>query len=95
MSLKELDATEDLSGACLLKREKEGSVFGRSQTCEQSIWCPEKKTAWQCFNSKCPADYMVSLSRTPYKKNGMHVNTQLFPEGGRQRAFLPGKGTGT
>ena len=42
------------------------------------------------LTSERPADYVVSLSRTPYKKNGMHVNTQLFPEDGSE-PFFQGK----
>ena len=82
LSLKELDATEDLSGAVLLKREKEGSVFRQKpESVSESIWC-SKKLPGSAFNQ--PASWILDgfLSRTPYKKNGMHVNTQLFPEDG-------------
>ena len=43
-------ATEDLSGACLLKQEKAVSTFRRKpESVSESTWYPEKKTAWQCF----------------------------------------------
>lgn len=39
--------------------------------------------------SEEPADYQIYLSRTPYVKNGMHVNKKMFPASGGTQFFKP------
>lgn len=59
--------------------------------CERKYLVSRKENCLAVLlTSERPADYVVSLSRTPYKKNGMHVNTQLFPEDGSE-PFFQGK----
>lgn len=41
------------------------------------------------LSSDGPASYQISLARTPYQKNGMHVNKKMFPESGGESFFLP------
>lgn len=41
------------------------------------------------LKSEEPADYQIYLSRTPYTKNGMHVNKKMFPASGGTEFFKP------
>lgn len=41
------------------------------------------------LNSEKPANYEISLSQTPYVKNGMHVNKKMFAASGGNDFFIP------
>lgn len=41
------------------------------------------------LRSKEKADYRISFSRTPYVKNGMHVNKKMFTSSGGEEFFCP------